>query len=190
MTVPDAQRSEETAAVCESTPAVTGRTPRRALGIALAVAGVVLALDQGTKALAVAHLQQGDRVPLVGDLLSLTLIYNPGAAFSLGSGTTWVFAVVGVLAAAATVVLAARLRGARWGIALGLLLGGAVGNLVDRLVNPPSFGQGHVTDFIAYGGLFVGNVADVFVVVSVGLLCVLLLATGQHTGMRSNEREG
>ncbi|TIG85897.1 signal peptidase II, partial [Legionella pneumophila] len=51
-------------------------------------------------------------------------------------------------------------------------------------------GQGHVTDFIAYGGLFVGNVADVFVVVSVGLLCVLLLATGQHTGMRSNEREG
>ena len=49
----------------------------------------------------------------------------------------------------------------RWGVALGLVLGGAVGNLVDRLVNPPSFGQGHVTDFLAYGNLFIGNLADV-----------------------------
>ena len=56
--------------------------------------------------------------------------------------------------------------------------GGAVGNLVDRLLNPPSFGQGQVTDFLAYGDLFVGNVADVFVVAGVGLLCLILLPPG------------
>lgn len=117
----------------------------------------------------------GTRTPLVGDLLGLSLVYNPGAAFSLGSGATWIFTLIGVLAAAVVVVFAARLRGARWGVALGLVLGGAVGNLVDRLLSPPSFGQGHVTDFLAYGDLFVGNVADVFVVAGVGLVCVNLL---------------
>lgn len=80
-----------------------------------------------------------------------------------------------MIATAVTIGFARRLRGVRWGIVLGLALGGAVGNLVDRLVNPPSFGQGHVTDFIAYGDLFVGNVADVLVVGGVALLILLLL---------------
>ena len=74
----------------------------------------------------------------------------------------------------AVVVFAARLRGLRWGLALGMVLGGAVGNLVDRLGNPPAIGQGHVTDFLAYGSLFVGNIADVFVVAGVGLVCLNL----------------
>ncbi len=73
------------------------------------------------------------------------------------------------------VIFAIRLRGARWGLALGLVLGGAVGNLIDRIMNPPAFGRGHVTDFLAYGDLFVGNVADVFVVIGVGLVCLNLL---------------
>ena len=151
---------------------------RRALGVALAVAVLAVALDQGSKALAVAQLTSGERVPLVGDLFGLSLVYNPGAAFSLGSGSTWIFTLVGLLAAIAVVVFAVRLRGARWGAALGLVLGGAVGNLVDRLLNPPSFGQGQVTDFLAYGDLFVGNVADVFVVAGVGLICLNLLPPG------------
>lgn len=151
---------------------------RRAVGVAVAVAVLSLAFDQGSKALAAAQLTPGERIPLIGDLFSLTLVYNPGAAFSLGSGATWIFTVVGVLAAVVTIVFTVRLRGVRWGLALGLVLGGAVGNLVDRLVNPPSFGQGHVTDFLAYGDLFVGNVADVFVVVGVGLLCLNLLFGG------------
>lgn len=75
----------------------------------------------------------------------------------------------------------ARRRGIRWGITLGLILGGAVGNLVDRLVNPPSFGRGHVTDFIACGNLFVGNVADVLVVGGVALFCLILITTSQTT---------
>ncbi|WP_334169566.1 signal peptidase II [Timonella senegalensis] len=176
MTASNALNGTDTATGLESPP-VTRRTTRRALRIALAVAGAGLVLDQGTKAIAATQLQQGERVPLVGDLLSLSLLYNPGAAFSLGSGSTWIFTIVGVLAAAATIVFAALLRGVRWGIVLGLVLGGVVGNLVDRLVNPPSFGQGHVTDFIAYGDLVVGNVADVLVVAGVALLILRLLTS-------------
>lgn len=165
------------AVVVESTGGASTRS-RRALGLTLVVAVLALVVDQGSKALAVAQLTQGERIPLVGDLFGLSLVYNPGAAFSLGSGSTWIFTLVGLLASIAVVVFAVRLRGARWGAALGLVLGGAVGNLVDRLLNPPSFGQGQVTDFLAYGDLFVGNVADVFVVAGVGLLCLILLPPG------------
>src|SRR3546814_3639277 len=87
--------------------------------------------------------------------------------------------MLGGLAAAITVGFAVRLRGVRWGIALGLILGGAVGNLVDRIMNPPSFGQGHVTDFIAYGDLFVGNIADILVVSGVALLCLIMVTSPQ-----------
>ncbi len=147
----------------------------RALGMTLVVAALGLALDQGSKALAAARLTPSERLPLIGDLLGLSLVYNPGAAFSLGSGTTWIFTVVGVLAAGVTTAFAVRLRGLRWGLALGLVLGGAVGNLIDRLMKPPSFGQGHVTDFLAYGDLFIGNVADVLIVAGVGLVYLNLL---------------
>ncbi len=180
MTAPDTGRHAEAPTGTRDEPSPRRKTtkrPSRAVGIALGVAGLGLILDQGTKVLATAQLPPGDRVPLIGDVLSLTLVYNPGAAFSLGSGTTWVFTIIGVLAAAITVGFAVRLRGVRWGIALGLILGGAVGNLVDRIMNPPSFGQGHVTDFIAYGDLFVGNIADILVVSGVALLCLIMVRT-------------
>ena len=74
-------------------------------------------------------------------------------------------------------------------VGLGLVLGGAVGNLVDRLLNPPSFGQGQVTDFLAYGDLFVGNVADVFVVAGVGLVCLNLLTQTPRTTAEGERTE-
>jgi signal peptidase II len=153
---------------------------RRAVGLTLIVAGVGLVLDQATKAIAAGSLQPSVRIPVLGDALGLTLVYNPGAAFSLGAGSTWIFTVLAVAAAAVTVVFAVRLRGVWWGVALGLILGGTIGNLVDRLVNPPSVGQGHVTDFIAYGDLFVGNVADILIVAGVALVCVILFTTSRH----------
>jgi signal peptidase II len=163
------------------------RVPR-AFGIALAVAAFGLILDQVTKMLAIAQLSPGSRVPLIADVLSLLLVRNPGAAFSIGSGAAWVFTVIGVLAAAAIIGVAVRLRGIRWGIALGLILGGAVGNLADRLVKPPSFGQGHVTDFIAYGDLFIGNIADILVVSGVVLLCRILVISGRQPKSQAPEK--
>ena len=182
--------STQEVSVEETSGSFTRPQARRALGVALGVAVLALGLDQGSKALAVAQLTPGERVPLLGDLFGLSLVYNPGAAFSLGSGATWIITLVGVLAAVAVVVFALRMHGARWGFALGLILGGAVGNLIDRLVNPPSFGQGHVTDFLAYGNLFVGNVADVFVVIGVGFVCLNLLRSTPRTTADSERTDG
>ncbi|MGC5225097.1 signal peptidase II [Micromonospora sp. DT81.3] len=153
---------------------------RPAIGLTLVVAGVGLILDQATKAIARGSLQPGDQFPVFGDLLSLTLIYNPGAAFSLASGSTWILTVLAVLATGATIWFATRLRGVWWAIALGLILGGTVGNLIDRLTNPPSFGQGYVTDFIAYGDLFVGNVADILLVAGFAMTGLIILRTSRH----------
>ena len=177
--------TQDVAAAIDEENAGARPQARRALGVVLIVAVLAVALDQGSKALAVAQLTPGERIPLLGDLFGLSLVYNPGAAFSLGSGATWVLTLVGVIAAAAVVVFAVRLRGARWGLALGLVLGGAVGNLVDRLLSPPSLGRGHVTGFLAYGDLFVGNIADVFVVVGVGLVSLNLLTPSPRAATNS-----
>lgn len=187
----DGTRAAESTMAHAGPPGGRSRTtPRRALGIAVAVAGVGLILDQGTKALASAQLQPGHRVPLVGDLLGLSLVSNPGAAFSIGSGATWVFTITAAAAVIVTIGFATRLRGVRWDLTLGLILGGAGGNLVDRLVNPPSFGHGHVTDFIAYGDLFVGNVADILVLAGVALLCLLLFKSDRAGIVQDRERRG
>jgi signal peptidase II len=68
-----------------------------------------------------------------------------------------------------------RLGSRGWAAALGLLLGGAVGNLVDRLAREPGFARGHVVDFIDYAGFFVGNVADIAVVTAAVLIALLSL---------------
>ena len=149
---------------------------RRALLGGLAVLAVaVLVLDQVTKALAVARLRPDQPVPVLGDLLQLRIIRNAGAAFSLGTGATWLLTVVAVAIVVVVVRSARRLGSRGWAFALGLLLGGALGNLVDRLVREPGLGRGHVVDFIAYGNLFIGNLADVAIVVAALLMAVLSL---------------
>merc|ERR1711960_40507 len=120
------------------------------LAIACVIAAVVVLIDQATKAAALSGLSQEERIPLLGDLLGLQLAFNPGAILSLGAG-----------AVVLLVVAAARARTGWWALGIGLILGGAIGNLIDRLFSPPGFGVGHVTDFLAYGTLFIGNVADV-----------------------------
>ena len=137
------------------------------------VAVLVYVVDQVTKALAVRHLRPGDPVPLIGSLVQLRLIRNPGAAFSIATGLTWLLTGVAVVVVVVVVRSARRLVSRGWAVALGLLLGGALGNLTDRLLRAPGVGRGHVVDFIDYHGLFVGNVADIAIVaaaVLVGLL--------------------
>lgn len=148
---------------------------RRRLGAwALGLAAVVLVLDQLTKWWAVEELTQGERISLVGDLLGLTLVYNPGAALSIfANGYTWVLTIV-VVAVVVVILRAMRRIGSLgWAMALGLLLGGALGNLIDRLFREPGFARGEVVDMIAYANFFVGNVADIAIVVAAGLIIVL-----------------
>ncbi|MDX6389596.1 MAG: signal peptidase [Streptosporangiaceae bacterium] len=138
----------------------------------LVPAAAVAAADQGTKLWALSRLAEHRAIVLPGGWVELRLISNPGAAFSFGSGATWVFTLCATAAVAIVPWLAARARSRSRGqaIALGLLLGGAAANLLDRLFRAPGPGVGRVVDFIDYHGWFVGNVADIAIVASAGIL--------------------
>lgn len=153
------------------------RTRRPLVLVLLALAALVLAADQLTKVWAVQTLVEGERTPLLGDLLGLSVLYNPGAALSLATGMTWLLTIVATAVAVVILRIAKRLGSRGWTVALGLLLGGALGNLADRLLREPGFARGHVVDFIAYGNVFVGNVADI-AIVGAALLIVLLSMRG------------
>ncbi|KXZ61788.1 Lipoprotein signal peptidase [Microbacterium laevaniformans] len=137
------------------------REQSRRFAIACLAAGAVVLVDQATKAAALSGLRQDERIPLLGDLLGLQLAFNPGAILSLGAGFTGLLTLLGIGAVILLIVAAARARTGWWAVGIGLILGGAIGNLIDRLFSPPGFGVGHVTDFLAYGTLFIGNLADV-----------------------------
>jgi signal peptidase II len=161
----------------DESPSTTRPTPNRRglFGLMAVTAVVAYLLDQVTKALALAHLEPGSPVDIVGDFNRLNLIRNAGAAFSIGNGATWVLTLIafGVLV---VIIRTARRIGSRgWAVTLGLLLGGSLGNLTDRMTREPGPGRGHVVDFIDYFGLFIGNVADIAIVgsaVAIGLLAL------------------
>lgn len=133
----------------------------------------IIAIDQVTKWWAESALADGRTIPIVGDLLSFVLVYNPGAAFSFGTDHTYFFTVFSALVLAAIAWLVTKTTSRPWALALGTIGGGAAGNLIDRLAREPNVGEGHVVDFINYNGYFVGNVADIALVVGVLIVIVL-----------------
>lgn len=155
---------------------------------------LVLAADQFTKFLALENLPERQAVPVLGDFFQLYLTFNPGAAFSLGEGVTWVFTLVLAAAAVTIVVLAVtRVRSRAWAIVLGLLLGGILGNLGDRLFRAPGFLVGHVVDFIHTPWLWLGfpsaiyNVADSFIVTMMLAVAILVLLGIRFDGSREKD---
>ncbi len=150
---------------------------RGLLALVAGVAAFVVLLDQVTKALAVAHLTEGRPVRVLGPLLRLDLTRNAGAAFSTATGMTWVLTLIAV-AVVVVVVRASRRLGSRaWAVAFGLLLGGACGNLADRLLRAPGVARGHVVDFLEFPHWPIFNVADT-AIVTAGALVVLLTLRG------------
>lgn len=162
------------------------RPDRRPYLRMLALAAVVLAADQASKVWAVSALADGRQIAVIPDLISLRLLYNPGAAFSIGTDATWVFALTTGCAVAGILYAGRRLGSLGWAAVLGVLLGGSLSHLFDRLFRTPGFAQGHVVDFIDYNGFFVGNVADIAITGGAALF-ILLSARGvpfggDHTG--------
>lgn len=157
------------------------RPPLRsaAAGILIAIlAVVVLAADQLAKTVAIDNLPSERVVPVLGDALQFYLVRNPGAAFSLGEGVTWVFTIA--LAVVAVVILflgVRRVHSRLWAVVLGLLLGGVLGNLTDRLLREPGFPVGHVVDFISTPWMMpaIYNVADIFIVSMMISVAILVL---------------
>lgn len=147
------------------------RSPLVLLLVLIAIA--VVAADQATKVWALSALTEGERTPILGDLLGLTLVFNSGAALSIATGQTWILTLAALAVTIVVLRVAGRLGSRTWAVALGLLLGGAVGNLIDRLIREPGVGRGEVVDFIAYADWFVGNVADIAIVAAAGLMILL-----------------
>jgi signal peptidase II len=166
-------------------PADPGPPPRRRLAMLVATAVVVLALDVASKVLVVATMTDGQRIPLLGDTVSLYLIRNSGAAFSLATGLTWVLTLVAIVVVVGIVRFARRLRSPGWAIALGLVLGGALGNLTDRFFRAPGPLVGHVVDFVSVGWWPVFNAADSAICCGGALLVVLALAGVEIDGRRA-----
>ena len=148
----------------------------------LVVALALITIDQFTKNLAIATLEPGINNPVVGELLSWRLIYNDSAAFSLGFGQTWILAVLAAAATLATIWFSRRITSRSWTVMAGIFLAGVVGNLIDRLIREPSFGNGHVVDFIQIPFNFpVFNLADIFIV-SMASLTVIRVFRGENLG--------
>ena len=159
-------------------PDSTGTGTRRrgtAAFAMLALAAAALVADQLTKLWVVRTMTEGQVTDVLPPLLRWHFIRNPGAAFSIGTDFTWVFTIIMVLVSGFLVYLMFRVRSLAWAAALGLVLGGALGNLTDRLFRAPSFGQGHVVDFIAFPNFAIFNIADSCVVCGVILVCLLTL---------------
>jgi len=167
-----------------SAPAAARRVGVRRAVLTLAVVAVgIIGLDSLTKELATNSLEGHSPVKLLGGAVYLSFTRNGGAAWSIGSGYTFVFPIVALAVAVWIGWMARKLRSLPWAVALGLILGGALGNMVDRLFRTPGAFSGHVVDFISlfnpYGQRFpIFNVADMALTFGV-ILAILLEFTGR-----------
>jgi signal peptidase II len=153
-----------------------GRVSVRALLLLGVVALALYGVDQLAKYLVVAHLEKGQLVPVLGEVLQLHYVTNSGAAFSLASGFTWILSIVAVGVVVFIVWFSRRIRSIGWAVVFGLVLGGAAGNLTDRLFREPGFGRGHVVDFLQIIGFpAIFNIADAGIVAAMALFLIMSL---------------
>ncbi|MER6029054.1 signal peptidase II [Streptomyces sp. NPDC001851] len=161
----------------EQAPAQVRARRGRRIALLFAVAAFAYALDLISKTLVVAKLEGHEPIKLIGDWLELNAIRNPGAAFGFGAAFTVIFTLIAAAVIVVIIRLARKLYSYPWAIALGLLLGGALGNLTDRIFRSPGVFEGKVVDFIAPKGFAVFNLADSAIVCG-GILIVLLSFRG------------
>ncbi|MFC9791066.1 signal peptidase II [Streptomyces sp. NPDC127584] len=185
---PDSAGAEEPAA-SDATPAGGTAAPedgsaaperprgRRRILALFVVAVLAYLLDLGSKMLVVAELEGREPIRVIGDWLRFDAIRNPGAAFGMGEAFTIIFTCIAVAVIVVIVRLARKLYSLPWAIALGLLLGGALGNLTDRIFRSPGVFEGAVVDFIAPAHFAVFNLADSAIVCG-GILIVILSFRG------------
>jgi len=134
---------------------------------------LVYIADQLSKAWVCANLEPDRPRELLGSFLQLNLTRNPGAAFSIGTGSTWILTAIACAVVVFIVITARRLGSRGWAMALGLLLGGSLGNLTDRMFRAPGPGRGQVVDFLQLPNWPIFNVADSSIVTAAVLIGLL-----------------
>ncbi|MGW1740956.1 signal peptidase II [Nocardia sp. NPDC001965] len=169
-------------------PGGTAAQPRQRLRLLLLVAATLFALDLITKVIVVARIRPGEPVSVIGDVVELVLIRNPGAAFSMATGMTWLLTLIAAAVVIGVLRIGRTLRSPLWAIGLGGVLGGALGNLMDRLFRAPGPLQGHVVDFVSVGWWPVFNVADSSIVCGAILLVALTVFGYEPDGTRYKDK--
>lgn len=151
-----------------------------------AVVVAVAVVDQSVKTLMLGWLEPGQPVAVIGDWFRFTLLFNSGAAFSMGSDSTWLFTCIQIAFVVGVAVAAPRVHDRWTAVGLALIAGGAAGNLVDRLFREPAFFVGHVVDFISVGNFAVFNLADSAITVGVAVFVLGMFFGGQAGGTGAN----
>lgn len=136
----------------------------------------VAVLDQATKTLMLNWLEPGQPVDVIGGWFRFLLLFNPGAAFSMGENSTWLFTTIQLTFVIGIAIAAPRIRDRGMALGLALIAGGALGNLLDRLFREPGFWFGHVVDFISVGGFAVFNLADSAITIGVVVFIFAMFA--------------
>lgn len=148
------------------------------------IAFAVVILDRLTKIWAENSLTLGVSKPVIGELLQFHLVYNPGAAFSIFTNATWVFTFFSATVSIYILYKARDIKSKFWQIGAGGILGGAIGNLIDRFINDPGFPNGHVTDFLKLPNWPVFNIADSSVFVSAIFLVLVSMRGINYDGTK------
>ncbi|MDF5820939.1 signal peptidase II [Corynebacterium felinum] len=151
------------------------RITRRFVPLMVAVIAVVGIIDQATKALMLNLLQDGNIIYVIGDWFRFRLLFNPGAAFSMGENATWLFTCFQIAFLSGVLIYSPKVRDRFTALSLALIGGGALGNLIDRLFRAPEFFIGHVVDFISVGNFAVFNIADAAITTGVALFIVSMV---------------
>jgi signal peptidase II len=138
-------------------------------------AWVVWLIDLGTKVWAVEVLSSRANVQIIGSFLQLTFVQNSGAAFGIGAGSTIIFTFFALAVLIVITRYALQITSKGWALVCGLVLGGILGNLTDRIFREPSFLQGHVIDWIQIPNWPVFNIADSAIVIAAVVAIILTI---------------
>jgi signal peptidase II len=175
----------------QSQPETATRGKRTlALTALLTAALLTYALDLGSKLVAVSRLEGQEPVAIAGHVLTLQVFRNSGAAFSRGQAFTAVFTAIAVAVVVGIARAARRLQSLPWAVALGLLLGGVLGNLTDRIFRAPAVFRGHVVDFISVEHFAVFNLADSGIVCGGALMVLMSIRGTSLDGSAPQDRQG
>ncbi|MDO8646702.1 MAG: signal peptidase II [Candidatus Planktophila sp.] len=139
----------------------------------LSVAWLVWILDLATKAWAVSQLAHREPIKILGSFFQLTFVRNSGAAFSIASNATLLLSLFGIIVALGVIYFAPKITSKGWSVVLGLVLGGVLGNLMDRIFREPSFLRGHVIDWMQFPHWPIFNIADSAIVLAAALAMIL-----------------
>ena len=157
------------------------RTPRY-LGLVVAVMLAIGAVDQGVKQLMLNWLEPGVPQPVIGDWFRFYLLFNSGAAFSMGENLTWVFTAIQLAFVLGALWFGPRMSSKWEALGVAMIAGGALGNLIDRLFRDPGFWFGHVVDYISVGNFAVFNLADAAITVGVVVFILGTIAAEMKGG--------